>query len=118
MKAFIALLLVVVLSANAVVWMEMKSLRQEVQTLRARVEKQDQQSTLTAQAVQALGQARAAMGTLDTEKARTALGSATAALGDAAKVASEKAGPTLKWLGDQATELGKQLQGAGQAARK
>ena len=113
MKGFIALVLVALLGLSAYNYWEIRSMRQEIATLNEKVRAQSETGLtdeMVAKAAVALAQARDAMNRMDTAQARAAYESARQRLEQAAKVASEKAGPTVKWLRDEAADLGRQLQ--------
>jgi hypothetical protein len=113
MKGFIALVLVALLGLSAYNAWEIRTMREEIAALNQKVNTQSQSGItdeVVAKAAVALAQARDAMNRMDTTRARAAYETARQRLDEAAKVASAKAGPTVKWLRDEAADLGKQLQ--------
>ena len=113
MKGLLALVLVLMLGMSVYNWMEIRALRQEISDLRTKVD-QSQSGGLTDQtlqkAMEMMVQARVALANTDWSKARTAYESARQQIGAAASAANEKAGPALRWLEDQARDIGKQIQ--------
>lgn len=113
MKGFIALVLVALLGLSAYNFWEIRTLRQEIVALNQKVTSQSQTGLtdeVVAKAAVALAQARDAMNRMDTSQARNAYDTARRRLDEAARIASDKAGPTVKWLRDETADLGKQLQ--------
>lgn len=113
MKGFIALVLVALLGLSAHNYWEIRTLRQEIAALNQKVSIQTQDGLtgeVVAKAAVALAQARDAMNRMDTTQARAAYDTARQRLDEATRTASTKAGPTVKWLRDEASDLGKQLQ--------
>ena len=113
MKGFIALALVAMLGLSAYNYWEIRELRQEIAALNVKVQSESQGSVtdeVVAKATVALAQARDALNRMDTTQARSAYDTAMRHLDEASRTASAKAGPTVKWLRGEASDLGKQLQ--------
>ena len=113
MKGFIALVLVALLGLSAYNYWELRAMRLEIAALNEKVRVQSQgglTDEMVAKAAVALAQARDAMNRMDPDRARIAYETARARLEGAARIANEKAGPTVKWLRDQAADLGRELQ--------
>jgi hypothetical protein len=113
MKGFVALVLLGFLCLSAYNVYEIRTLKQEIETLNQKVTAQSQTGLtdeVVAKAAVALAQARDAMNHMDTTQARNAYDTARRRLDEAARIASDKAGPTVKWLRDETADLGKQLQ--------
>ena len=113
MKGFMALALVMLLGLSAYNYWEIHTLRQEIAALNEKVRVQADGGTTTqmiAKAAATFIQARDALNKMDTSQVRTAYESARQRLEGAVKVANEKAGPAGRWLRDEASNLGRQLQ--------
>jgi hypothetical protein len=113
MKGFFALVLVALLGLSAYNYLEIRALRQEIASLNQKVNVQSQgglTDEVVAKAAVALAQARDALNRMDTAQARGYYDTARRQLDEAARTASAKAGPTVKWLRDEASDLGRQLQ--------
>jgi hypothetical protein len=113
MKGFIALALVALLGLSAYNYWEIRELRQEIAALNQKVTIRSQgglTDEVVAKAAVALAQARDALGRMDTAQARAYYDTARRHLDEAARSANAKAGPTVKWLRDEASDLGRQLQ--------
>jgi hypothetical protein len=113
MRGFIALVLVALLGLSAYNYWEIREMRQEIAALNEKVRVESQGSVtdeVVAKATVALAQARDAMNRMDTTQARGYYDTARQQLDAAARTAGTKAGPTVKWLRDEASDLGKQLQ--------
>lgn len=113
MKGFIALVLVAMVGISAWNAWEIHAMREEIATLNQKVNSQSQSGVtdeVVAKAVAALALAKDAMGRMDTSQARAAYDTARQRLDEAAKVANAQAAPKIKWLRDEASDLGRQLQ--------
>jgi F0F1-type ATP synthase membrane subunit b/b' len=96
---------------------QVRTLQSEVHALREEIRKERQTSSLMAQAMQALQQARAALSLADPKAARSALEEAGAAIAGAARSTERQARPALKWLQDQVGALARQLDASKGRAR-
>jgi hypothetical protein len=113
MKAFIALLVIALIGFNVYNYMQVQDLKQQVARLEVKLNEEKSQGLsdkVVADAVRTLAQARDAVTRMDTTTARNYVENARTALERAGQTASEKAAPTVKWLGEQASDLGKKLQ--------
>ncbi|MBM3495804.1 MAG: hypothetical protein FJX72_15990 [Armatimonadetes bacterium] len=117
MKAITALVIVALLGVSAYNMRQIQVLQAEVADMRSQMAQQKKSNDLLAEAMQSVQQARDAMGRVDTAKASGALQRAGSALGDAAKLAGEKAGPAIRWLEGQVKGLSDQVR-AQQGATK
>jgi len=91
----------------------LQGLRAEVQTLRQELAQQRKTTSLMAKALQALQQAKDAMGKTDTPSAQGALDRARDAVGELVKGAERTAGPVAEWLQEQVRAVAKQIEGQG-----
>ncbi len=113
MKGIFTLILFALLGLSAYNYWEIHTLRQEIAELNQKVNVQSQSGItdeVVAKAVIALAQARDSMNKMDATQARAAYETARKRLDEAATTANRKAGPTVKWLRDEASDLGRQLQ--------
>ena len=113
MKGFAVFLMLVMLVFTGFTYWQVTELRKEVAVLKLQLaERQAGGVTdeVVAKAAIAIAQAREAIGHTNLDTARSALESAKGYLSEAGKTASTKAGPTVKWLQEQATGLGRQVQ--------
>ncbi len=113
MKGLIAVLFLALAAMSAFNYIQVQDLKQEVARMQAKLNEQQAGGVtdqVVAQAAQAIAQARDAISKMDTSRARTALDSAREYLANASKTASAKAGPTVKWLEEQASDLNKRVQ--------
>ncbi|HXG23077.1 MAG TPA: hypothetical protein VNJ09_00875 [Chthonomonadales bacterium] len=112
MKAVLTLFVVALLALNIYNWWEIRNLHQEIARLNHQVEQTppDLTDQVVAEATRALARAREAIGKMDLEHARVAVEDARQRLEEARRSASEKVRPTVKWLGEQVTELGRRIQ--------
>lgn len=114
MKGFIALLLFLMIGISAFNYWQIKTLREEVAQLEQKVNQQQNgggvADVVVGKATAALLQAKEALAHTDMDKARAAFDSARKYLDEAARGANEKAGPAVKWLKDEASDLGRQIQ--------
>lgn len=112
MKAVLTFFVVALVALNIYNWWEIRNLRQEIDRLSHQVKQTspDLADQVVAEATRALARAREAIDKLDPDHARTAVEDARQRLEEAGRLASEKVRPTVKWLGEQVTELGKRIQ--------
>lgn len=112
MKGFLAFLALIALALSAYNMWEVHQLRQEVAALQVKLEEQrtSVSDQVVGQAARAIASAREAMANTNWDKARAILQTASDSLQQAARTASDRAAPTIKWLGQQATDLNKQVQ--------
>lgn len=112
MKAVLTLFVVALLALNIYNWWEIRNLRQEIDRLNHKVEQISPELTdqVIGEAARALARAREAIDKMDLEHARAAVEDARRQLEEAGRSANEKARLTVKWLGEQVTELGKRIQ--------
>ena len=113
MKGLAAFAILFLLGMSVYNWYEIRGLRQEIVRLEEKVDAAGS-GGVSEQALQKaldlMLQARVALANTDWNKARTAYESAQQQIGAAAKTAGEKAGPAMRWLRDQARDLGNQIQ--------
>jgi predicted negative regulator of RcsB-dependent stress response len=113
MRGVIAFLLLAILALCGYNLWQTHELRREIAQLEQKVNQPSAGSQLTdelmGRAAVALAGARDALAHTDTAKARTEIAEAERRLGDAYRTASVKAGPTVKWLREQASEVEKQI---------
>ena len=113
MRAFAVLSVLAMLALTAFNYWQVQELRKEVTLLKLQLAER-QGGGLTdvavAQAARAIAQARDAIGHTNLDTARAALNTAKDYLADAGKTAGDKAAPTVKWLQEQASQLGRQVQ--------
>ena len=113
MKAFAAFLLIIVLGLTGFTYWQVQELRKEVALLKVQLAEQQAggvTDAAVAQAARAIAQAREAISRTNLDTARSALATAKDYLAEAGKTASTKAGPTVKWLQEQAAGLSNQVQ--------
>jgi len=114
MKGFMALVLMALLGLSAYNWVQINALKQDIARLDNYFREQQTSSGITdravAEAVRALARAREALSGANIDTARAAFDSARQKLAEAARTASQKTAPTVKWLEGQASELGRQMQ--------
>ena len=113
MKAFGVFATVVVLLFTGFTYWQVQELRKEVAILKLQLAEQRAggvTDAAVAQAVQAIAQARDAIGSTKLDNARAALESAKDYLSEAGKTASAKSAPTVKWLQEQAAGLSRDVQ--------
>jgi len=106
MKGFLAVLILLLLGLTGYNTWEIRNLRQELAATEAKLNEQRQSTDLLTQATAALAAARTAVSGADFTAAQNALNGAKEALG---KV-GERAQPALKWLEQQASDVGRQIQ--------
>lgn len=114
MKGLLALLIIGLIAFCGYNYMQVQELKQEVARLQTKLAEQQQAGAtdrVVAEATRALAQAREAISRMDTTTARNYADNARDMLTRASHTAGEKAGPALKWLGEQASDLGGRLQG-------
>ena len=114
MKGSVAFLVVLMLGLTAYNWWQVRELRDEVARLKVQVAEQQNQGSVSdqmvARAVSAIAQARESIGGMNTDSARSALNKAGDYLAQAGRTVGSKAAPTVDWLKDQASSLGRQMQ--------
>lgn len=101
--------LAVLLALTAYNMWTVQTLRGEIHALREEVRRQQHSSSLMAEALKALQQARDAIGKTDTAAARGALERARDAVDEAIRSAERAAAPAAQWLQERVRDLSKQL---------
>lgn len=113
MKGLAVFMLALFLGVSAYNWYEIRSLRQEISVLEKKLD-ESRSGGLTDQALQKatemMFQARVALANTDWSKAHSAYEAANQQIRAATSAAGEKAGPAVKWLQDQANDVGNQIQ--------
>src|SRR2546423_4661076 len=112
MKGLLALLFLALLGLNAYNYWEIRTLREEIATMQRKMDERETSATdaVVAKAMATLMQAREAVAHTDMSRARAMFDTARQQLDEAAKTASTKSAPAVKWLRDEASDLGKQIQ--------
>ena len=113
MKVFVGLLFIALIGFCAFNYMQVQDLKQQVARLEIKLNEEQQQGVsdrVVAEATRALIKAHDAISQMDPATARTYVENARVALERAGRAANEKAGPTMRWLGEQASALGKKVQ--------
>lgn len=113
MKGLVALVLVAMVGISVWNAWEIHTLRQEIAVLNQKVTSQSQNGladAVIARALVSLKDAKDALGRMDTSQARAAYETARQKLDEAARVASTETAPKIKWLRDEASDLGRQIQ--------
>ena len=112
MKGLIVALFVALIGFSFYNYLQVQDLKQEVSRLQAKLNEQQSGGVtdqVVAQAATAIAQAKDAISKMDTSRARSTLDSAREYLAQASKSVSEKSAPTVKWLEEQASDLGKKV---------
>ena len=113
MKAFAGFLLVILIGITAFNYWQVQELRKEVALMKVQLAEARAggvTDAAVAQAAIAIARARDAISRTNMDSARGALQSAKDYLAEAGKTASTKAGPTVKWLQEQAAGLSNEVQ--------
>ena len=113
MKGFVAFVILILIAISGYNTWQVHELQQEIAQLNVKVKEQQSGGVtdeVVAQATRAIAAAREAIANTDMNSARTALDNARQKVAQAGRTASERAAPTVKWLEDQASELGRQVQ--------
>ncbi len=114
MKGFIAVLVIALIGLNVYNYMQVQDLKQQVARLEVKLNEAQQSQGVSdrvvAEATRALAQARDAISRMDTTTARNYAENARQTLERAGKSASEKASSTIKWLGEQTSDLRKKIE--------
>ena len=113
MKGFIAVLIIALIGFNVYNYMQVQDLKQQVARMEIKLNEQQSQGVtdrVVADATRALAQARDAISRMDTTTARTYAETARQTLERAGRTAGEKASSTIKWLGEQTSDLGKKIE--------
>ncbi len=114
MKKLLTLLLIIAVGVAAYNWWQVQQLRQEVARLQLQVQEQQQANAKTdavvAEATRMLAKAREALTHMDSATAQRYAENARDTLQRAQRTAGEKAGPALKWLQAQASDLSRRVE--------
>ncbi len=112
MKGLTRLVLLALLAFAAYNWWKVQSLEQEIAHLKSGSDRpiNDSDDPVIAQATSALAQARDALNHANLDRARATFDTARQKLEEAARVANDKAAPTVRWLQEQASRLGSELE--------
>jgi hypothetical protein len=112
-KALLAFLILILLALAGFNFWQIRELNDKVARLEVKIQEQQAGGVtdrVVAEATQALARAKDAIARMDTTTARNYADSAKGLLMQAGKTASEKAAPTVRWLEDQAKDVGRQVQ--------
>jgi biopolymer transport protein ExbB/TolQ len=98
---------------------EIRHLRQELDRLNHQVKQTppNLSDQVVAEVTRALAHAREAIEKMDLKHAQNTVEEAQKRLEEAGRSASQKVKPTLRWLGEQVSALGKQIQQSSEARR-